>query len=110
MMSGGRWCIQENLVNVALFIENPPHTQYTESSPTTGTTVMELVVTVAAQKLIWPHGETYPRNAVPIGNKYIVTPVNHTPVLGYWYELKYEPRSICMYKREKENDAPFACI
>ena len=38
----------------------------TTSSPTTGTTVKRLVITVSAQKLMRPHGSTYPRKAVAI--------------------------------------------
>jgi hypothetical protein len=64
-------------------MEKPPHTQYTNSSPINGITVIKLVMTVAAQKLIWPQGNTYPRKAVPINTRYIVTPVNHTFVRGY---------------------------
>lgn len=64
-------------------MEKPPHTQYTSSSPTNGITVIKLVITVAAQKLICPHGKTYPKNAVAINKIYIVTPVNQTLVRGY---------------------------
>jgi hypothetical protein len=41
-----------------------------------------LVITVAAQKLICPQGNTYPKNAANISNKYIVTPVIHVLYLG----------------------------
>jgi len=38
----------------------------------------KLVMTVAPQKDIWPHGSTYPRNAVAIRIKKIKVPVIHT--------------------------------
>lgn len=68
-MNGNKWCRLKNLFNVALLIEYPPHTQYTDTSPKIGITVIKLVITVAAQKLIWPHGNTYPGKAVPMSNK-----------------------------------------
>ena len=34
----------------------------------------KLVITVAPQKDIWPHGKTYPKNAVAITNNKITTP------------------------------------
>jgi len=47
------------------------------SSPTNGTAVTKLVITVAPQKLICPHGKTYPINAVAIISKKITNPVYH---------------------------------
>ena len=35
------------------------------------------MITVAPQKLIWPHGSTYPRKAAPITKISRVTPVIH---------------------------------
>lgn len=52
IMNGSTKCKLKNLANVALLIENPPHIQKTNSSPIKGTTVIKLVITVAAQKLI----------------------------------------------------------
>jgi hypothetical protein len=37
---------------------------------------------VAPQKLIWPHGRTYPRNAVIVTKRRISTPILQTPSLG----------------------------
>jgi hypothetical protein len=45
------------------------------SSPTRGTAVTRLVITVAPQKLICPHGSTYPIKAVAIISKKITSPV-----------------------------------
>lgn len=36
----------------------------------------KLVITVAAQYDIWPHGSTYPKNAVKIVKNKIVTPID----------------------------------
>jgi hypothetical protein len=46
-------------------------------SPTKGTAVTKLVITVAPQKLICPQGKTYPINAVAIINKKIIIPDHH---------------------------------
>jgi len=43
---------------VASPTENPPHNQVAIFSPTKGTAVTKLVITVAPQKLICPHGKT----------------------------------------------------
>jgi hypothetical protein len=80
--NGNKKCNPKNLPNVALFMAYPPHTRYTTSSPIYGITVNKLVITVAAQKLIWPQGKTYPKKAVAISIKYIVTPLIQTLVLG----------------------------
>lgn len=50
--------MEKNLTKVAPLTENPPHNQYAIFSPTTGTAVTKLVITVAPQKLIWPQGNT----------------------------------------------------
>ena len=46
-------------------------------SPTKGTAVTKLVMTVAPQKLICPQGKTYPMKAVAIINKKITIPDHH---------------------------------
>jgi len=46
------------------------------SSPTNGTAVTRLVITVAPQKLICPQGKTYPIKAVAIINKNIIKPLH----------------------------------
>lgn len=48
------------------------------SSPTNGTAVTKLVITVAPQKLICPQGSTYPMKAVAIISKKITTPLTHS--------------------------------
>jgi len=67
---------------VALLIEKPPHNQQTISSPIIGTAETKFVITVAPQKLICPHGNTYPTKAVAILNKNIIIPVHQTAYLG----------------------------
>jgi len=46
--------------------------------PITGIEVIKLVITVAAQKLICPHGRTYPKKAVKIIKTNRAIPVNQT--------------------------------
>jgi hypothetical protein len=43
-----------------------------------GIAEMKLVITIAPQKDIRPHGRTYPRNAVAIDRNRIDTPIVHT--------------------------------
>jgi hypothetical protein len=62
---------------------NPPHNKNTISLPTKGIADIKLVITIAAQKLIWPQGSTYPKKAVIIINKNKITPVFHNNCLGY---------------------------
>jgi hypothetical protein len=62
---------------VALSIENPPHNHFTKSPPTYGIADSRFVITVAPQNDICPHGSTYPRNAVAIIVKNIMTPIDH---------------------------------
>ena len=59
----------------------------TKFCPINGIAVNKLVITVAPQKLIWPHGKTYPINAVAIDKIKIKIPEFQTWVLGYLYDL-----------------------
>ena len=52
-----KWRLK-NLVKVKLLTEKPPHNQWTISLPKNGIAENKLVITVAAQKLIWPQGRT----------------------------------------------------
>jgi hypothetical protein len=51
-------------------------------SPTTGKAVKKFVITVAAQKLICPQTSTYPRKAVAIIRRKIITPKDQTKPRG----------------------------
>ena len=75
--NGKKKCKLKNLFNVASSTENPPHNHNTISGPTKGKAENKLIITVAAQKLICPHGKTYPKKAVAIISKKIITPVDH---------------------------------
>lgn len=44
--------------NVKSSIEKPPHNNNKISGPTIGIAPKRLVITIAAQKLIWPQGKT----------------------------------------------------
>lgn len=63
-------------VNVALSTANPPHTHCTSIVPKYGTADNKLVITVAAQKDIWPQTKTYPMKAAPITRRRMTTPVD----------------------------------
>jgi len=52
-----KWKLK-NLFNVKVLTANPPHNQRTIYSPKKGTAENKFVITVAAQKLIWPQGNT----------------------------------------------------
>ena len=71
-----KWNVK-NRVNVALSTANPPHNHCTKSMPTYGIADAKFVITVAPQKDICPHGNTYPKNAVPITKNIIITPIDH---------------------------------
>lgn len=62
---------------MALLIENPPQIHITIIFPIYGIVETRLVITVAPQNDIWPQGSTYPRKAVAIDIKKIVTPIIH---------------------------------
>lgn len=68
---------EKNRFNVALLIENPPQIHWTMSVPKNGMVEIRLVITVAPQKDICPHGRTYPRKAVAIDRIKIDTPIIH---------------------------------
>jgi hypothetical protein len=65
-----------------LSTEKPPHSKVTILSPTMGKAVKKFVITVAAQKLICPQTNTYPKKAVAIINNKIITPSVQTRPLG----------------------------
>jgi hypothetical protein len=69
-------CKEKNRFKVGFLTENPPQSQLTNSLPTYGMADIKLVITVAPQKDICPHGNTYPRKAVPIKTKTIISPEN----------------------------------
>ena len=71
-----KWKVK-NRVNVALSIANPPQSHWTKDVPKYGIAERRLVITVAPQKDICPHGRTYPINAVPITINRIITPIVH---------------------------------
>ena len=64
-------------LDVALSTQNPPHSHSTIEPPTTGIAENKLVITVAPQKLICPHGSTYPIKAVAIIKRKMITPEHH---------------------------------
>ena len=68
---------------MALSTENPPHSHNDIDLPIRGIAEKRLVITVAPQKLICPHGNTYPVKAVAIINMKIKSPEYHTNNLGY---------------------------
>ena len=90
-------------------MENPPHNQYAIFSPTTGTAVTRLVITVAPQKLICPQGKIYPKKEVAIINTKIITPELHNNCLGYAKEPNNKLLNMCKYTTKKNTDAPFEC-
>lgn len=58
MIKGRRKWNAKNRVRVALSTENPPQIHSTRSVPIYGIAESKLVITVAPQKDIWPHGRT----------------------------------------------------
>lgn len=60
---------------MALSTAKPPQIHCTMEFPRYGIADTRFVITVAPQKDICPQGKTYPRKAVPITKKKIVTPI-----------------------------------
>jgi len=73
----------KNRFSVGLSTANPPQIHSTNIVPTYGTAEKILVITVAPQNLICPHGRTYPINAVAIVAMNITTPIFHVPTNIY---------------------------
>jgi len=71
-------CNAKKRFSVGLSTEKPPHNQNAISCPITGMALNKFVITVAPQKLICPHGRTYPINAIAIINAKISIPLNQT--------------------------------
>lgn len=74
-----KWNVK-NRVNVALSTANPPHTHWTKSVPRNGIADNKLVITVAPQNDICPHGSTYPIKAVPITKNNRITPISQVGI------------------------------
>jgi len=68
---------EKNRFNVGLSTANPPHIHFTNISPTYGIAEIRLVITVAPQNDICPHGKTYRRKAVAISISRIMDPEIH---------------------------------
>lgn len=75
IINGNKKWIIKNRFNVALSTAKPPHNHWTMGVPNSGIVERRLVITVAPQKDIWPHGNTYPINAVPIVINNRITPI-----------------------------------
>jgi hypothetical protein len=77
-MNGRAKWIVKNRFRVALSMANPPQIHWTIISPMYGIADRRLVITVAPQKDICPHGNTYPMKAVAMTIRRIITPIFHT--------------------------------
>lgn len=77
-MKGRIKCKEKNRIKVLLSTENPPQSQKVIIWPKYGIAEIKLVITVAPQNDIWPHGKMYPKNAVAIKIKIIKIPDNQT--------------------------------
>jgi len=69
---------EKNRDRVAWLIEKPPQIHSTKNFPKYGIAEIRFVITVAPQNDIWPHGRTYPKNAVIISINRIITPEPQT--------------------------------
>lgn len=67
----------KNRVRVALSMANPPQVHCTTAVPIYGKADDRLVITVAPQNDICPHGRTYPRKAVAMSASRSIVPVYH---------------------------------
>lgn len=74
-----KW-MAKNRFSVALSTANPPHIHSTKVFPIYGMAENRLVITVAPQNLICPHGRTYPIKAVAIVKMNKIIPMFHVSV------------------------------
>lgn len=72
---GIRKCNEKNRFRVGWLTEKFPHNHVTALFPKYGIAESMLVITVAPQNDICPHGSTYPRNAVIMVRMSIIIPV-----------------------------------
>lgn len=77
IMKGSKKWKAKNRVRVALSTEKPPQIHSTRFVPIYGIADNKLVITVAPQKDICPHGRTYPIKAVAITANSKRTPTFH---------------------------------
>jgi len=77
-IKGSRKWSEKNRFRVAFPTEKPPHNHSTIVFPKYGIAEIRLVMTVAPQKDICPHGSTYPKKAVAIKANKILIPENQT--------------------------------
>jgi len=83
-MNGNIKCSAKNRFSVALSTAKPPQIHSTRSLPIYGTAENRFVITVAPQKLIWPHGSTYPIKAVAMVKINKITPMFQVSII--WYD------------------------
>lgn len=76
-------CKAKNRFSVALSTANPPQIHSTSIFPIYGIAENMLVITVAPQNLICPHGRTYPIKAVAIVAINRITPIFHVSIIVY---------------------------
>jgi hypothetical protein len=77
IMNGRRKCSLKNRDRVASDTAKPPQSHSTIDVPIYGIADSRLVITVAPQNDICPHGNTYPRKAVAIVVSMMITPMFH---------------------------------
>lgn len=78
MIMGTRKCREKNRFKVGWDTEKFPHIHSTSFLPTRGRAEKMLVITVAPQNDICPHGRTYPRKAVAMVRIIRISPEVHT--------------------------------
>lgn len=83
MINGRIKCRAKNRVRVGSLIENPPQSHVVSVIPRYGIAVRRLVITVAAQNDICPHGRTYPKKAVAIRITRRAVPDSQTSLFRY---------------------------
>jgi len=75
---GTRKCSEKNRLSVGWDTEKFPHNHSTSSFPRMGIAENRLVITVAPQNDICPHGRTYPRKAAAMVISNRAIPLIHT--------------------------------
>jgi len=89
---------------VGALIENLPHTHFTIVGPRIGILEIRLVITVAAQNDICPHGRMYPKNADVIVRMSRIVPEFQVSIILNERAIKFF--DTCQYIIIKKKEAP----
>lgn len=107
--NGMRKWSEKNRLRVGWDTEKLPHIHFTLLWPMYGIAEKMLVMTVAPQNDICPHGSTYPKKADAINRTRIVIPLVQV-WLFFEGDLLCSPRAICVNRSMNRTEAKLICM